>query len=184
MITQINDFIFCPRSLYFSGIYRNTADTSLYHQTPQEIGTAAHKTIDSSTYSSNKNIITGMTVYSEKYCLLGRIDILDTEKHLLTERKYSITAVYDGFRYQLFAQYFALAEMGYPVNRMRLHSVKDNQNYEIPLPDEKSTAAFEKILTDIRSFSLLAPFSQNQNKCAHCIYRELCDFYTEGEEEK
>ena len=55
-ITQINDFIFCPRSIYFSGIYRNTADTQLYHQTPQLLGNAAHAAIDAGEYSSKKDI--------------------------------------------------------------------------------------------------------------------------------
>lgn len=182
MITQINDFIFCPRSIYYSGIYRNTADTSMYHQAPQRLGTAAHEAVDSGIYSSRKNIITGMTVYSEQYHLLGRIDILDTSAHLLTERKYSVTAVYDGFRYQLFAQYFALCEMGYEVECMRLHSIRDNRNYEMPLPDAMATAAFEQTLSDIRSFSILDAFSQNRNKCVHCIYSPLCDFFDAPEE--
>lgn len=120
-ITQINDFIFCPRSIYFSGIYHDSADVSAFHQLPQVRGSKAHENIDSGKYSSKQDIITGLTVYSEKYNLLGCIDILDTEKQLLIERKYSVTAVYDGFKYQLYAQYFALLEMGYQVKRLKFN---------------------------------------------------------------
>ena len=35
MITQLNDFIFCPRSIYFAGIYRESVSDEVYHQTPQ-----------------------------------------------------------------------------------------------------------------------------------------------------
>lgn len=176
MITQINDFLFCPRSMYFSGIYRNTTTKEVYHQTPQTIGQANHKSIDEKTYSSHKDIITSMMVYSSKYNLLGCIDILDTQTGLLTERKYSVTAVYEGLRFQLFGQYFALTEMGYRVNAMRIHSSKDNKNYEIALPDAASTAKFEQTLYDINHFSLNTPFTPNPRKCEKCIYSPLCDY--------
>lgn len=181
MITQINDFIFCPRSIYYSGIFRNSVSTDIYHHTPQMIGCAAHETVDNNTYSSRKDIITGLTVFSSRYNLLGRIDILDLSAKLLTERKYSITAIYDGFKYQLYAQFFALQEMGYQVTQMRLHSQKDNRNYEIALPDAAETIKFETILDKMRSFDLQQPFTPNQNKCKHCIYNPLCDLFNEDE---
>ena len=174
-ITQISDFIFCPRSIYFYNIYRNTADSDFYHQAPQKIGCAAHKTVDENTYSSRKEIITGLRVYSQKYNLVGRIDILDTSKNLLIERKYSVNAIYDGFKFQLYAQAIALIEMGYCVREMRIHSSKDNKNYEIDFPDENEIKRFEAVLAEMNKFSLAEPFSQNPKKCEHCIYAALCD---------
>ena len=175
MITQINDFTFCPRSIYFHDIYRNTVDDSTYHQTPQRVGQAAHATVDEGTYSTRKTIITGMMVYSQKHTLLGRIDILDTEQQILTERKHSVSAIYDGFRYQLYAQYFALAEMGYVVKKLRIHSNKDNRTYDIPLPTLPDTEQFERVLAEMKEFRLEDPFTPNPKKCAHCIYSALCD---------
>ena len=182
MITQINDFVFCPRSIYFHDIYRNTADTDAYHQTPQIIGQASHKTVDEGTYSSRRDVITGLMVYSEKYCILGRIDVLNLTTGLLTERKHSVTAVYDGFRFQLYGQYFALREMGYPVAEMRIHSVKDNKNYGVAIPGQSEIAEFENTLDKLRSFSLFEKFEPNPAKCAHCIYSPLCDACPNGEE--
>lgn len=175
MITQINDFIFCPRSIYFHDVYRNSLDSDVYQQKPQRIGQAAHESVDTGTYSTRKTIMTGTVVYSQKYNLLGRIDIFDMEKGLLTERKYSVTALYDGFRYQLYAQYFALTEMGHTVREMRIHSSKDNRNYPVSLPEEAEVAQFESVLEQIRSFKLDAPFVPNPSKCEHCIYNPLCD---------
>jgi len=175
MITQINDFTFCPRSIYFHDIYRNTTDEMTYHQTPQRVGQAAHTTVDEGTYSTRKTIITGMMVYSQKYNLLGRIDILDTDRQLLTERKHSVSAIYDGFRYQLYAQFFALTEMGYAVAQLRIHSTKDNRSYDIPLPTARDIEQFEQVLDEMKAFRLDSPFSPNPKKCARCIYSTLCD---------
>lgn len=175
LITQLNDFIFCPRSIFFSGIYRNTTSTEFYHQTPQKIGQAVHSAIDEGRYSTKKTILSGTTVYCEKYNLLGKIDIFNIETGMLTERKYSVTTIYDGFRYQLYAQAFALQEMGYDVKAMRIYSVKDNKIYDIPMPDEVEIKRFEVLISKIKNFSLDAPINPNPNKCAKCIYNPLCD---------
>lgn len=174
-ITQMNDFIFCPRSIYFHNIYRNTTTEDVYHQTPQKEGRAVHEAIDQHHYSTRKTVITGLMVYSQKYNLLGCIDTLDIEHGVLTERKNSVTAIYDGFKYQLYAQYAALLEMGYVVNELRLYSKKDNTNYGIPLPQAQDWSAFERVLSDMRTFVLDTPFTPNPNKCMHCIYAPLCD---------
>ena len=71
--------------------------------------------------------------------------------------------------------------MGYQVTQMRLHSQKDNRNYEIALPDAAETIKFETILDKMRSFDLQQPFTPNQNKCKHCIYNPLCDLFNEDE---
>ena len=122
MITQINDFIFCPRSLLFHDFLRDNFSPDNFRERPQIQGRAAHATIDQGNYSSRKDILQGTMVYSARYNLLGRIDLFDRRSGTLTERKYSITAVYDGFRYQLYAQYFAFTEAGFEVKSLNLHS--------------------------------------------------------------
>ena len=178
-ITQLNDFIFCPRSIYFHNIYQQNFDQNTYQRTWQKKGLAAHNCIEQQSYSSRKTILQGTTVYSEQYDLLGKIDTFDTVSGELTERKYSITAVYDGFRYQLFAQYYALSEMGYSVKSMKLYSSKNNKTYPVNIPGDVEKHCFENLLHDIRSFSLKPEFRQNQRKCVHCIYNRLCDYYQE-----
>ena len=51
----------------------------MYHEKPQINGKHAHRTIDFQTYSSSKRYLQGLPVYSEKYNLVGKIDIYDTE---------------------------------------------------------------------------------------------------------
>ncbi|MDD7761644.1 MAG: hypothetical protein PT956_03180 [Firmicutes bacterium] len=44
-ITNINDFIFCPLSIYFHNAYEEVEE-KLYYDAPQLQGKSAHKTID------------------------------------------------------------------------------------------------------------------------------------------
>ncbi len=178
-ITQINDFIFCPRSILFHNFLQDNFSPSLFRETPQLTGLAAHASLDSGNYSSLKRILQGTMVYSEKYRLFGKIDTFDVESGILTERKYSVTAVYDGFRYQLYAQYYALTEMGYAVKKLTVYSSKDNRKYPVALPDDAKRTKFEEVLKKIRCYEPESAFAVNPAKCAHCNYREICDLCPE-----
>lgn len=114
-ITYLNDFIFCPLSIYYHQLYGGLAER-LYYNDAQLDGKAVHETIDNQHYSTHKNILQGIDVYSDEYKLCGKIDIFDTKKGLLTERKKHIEKIYDGYLFQLYAQCLCLREMGYKVN--------------------------------------------------------------------
>jgi CRISPR-associated protein Cas4 len=176
-ITLLNDFIFCPRSIYFYRLYEKYASQN-YKEKEQKIGTMNHKNIDKQKYSTKKNILQGLSVYSEKYNLCGKIDIFDLDKGELIERKTKIKNIYDGYRYQIYAQYFCLKEMGYQVNKLFLHSLVDNKRYQLDLPKEKEIKEFEELLQKIRNFDLKTKFKISSEKCKKCIYAELCDFKT------
>lgn len=175
-ISYINDFIFCPRSIYFHGLYGG-ADESLFHTTDQSEGRAAHKSTDTKGYTTSKDILQSVEVYSIKYGIGGKIDIFDKAKGLLIERKKKIKAVYDGYIYQLYAQYHCLSEMGYTIKSIRIHSMDDNKNYPILLPREDTyrQKEFEKLIYQIKTFDLSQEISLNPNKCKRCIYNLLCD---------
>lgn len=176
LISQLNDFIFCPASIYFHGLYGGR-DNLTFQKSPQLNGTQAHTAVDSGAYSSRKNILQGISVYSEKYRLAGKIDILDTATHTLTERKKKIKVIYDGYIFQIYAQYFALTEMGYTVNKLRLYSMDDNKIYNVPLPKENPAmyAKFEELVKTMRTFDLIAFRQANTAKCQNCIYEPACD---------
>jgi CRISPR-associated protein Cas4 len=175
-ISFLNDFIFCPRSIYFHQLYGRMS-TKVYHSSVQTRGLNAHKTVDNKTYSTSKNILQGIEVYSETYRLCGKIDIYDQQKKLLTERKKKIITIYDGYIYQLYAQYYCLTEMGYKVDKLRLYSMDDNKSHYIDLPSNNHVhqQGFEKLIGQISNFNLTASFRPNANKCKQCIYNNLCD---------
>jgi len=177
LISFLNDFVFCPRSIYFHQIY-NTFDTALYHEEIQTKGRIAHLNIDQKKYSTKKDILQGLLVYSTTYSLCGRIDVFDKSTGTLTERKKRIVKMYDGFIFQMYAQYYCLTEMGYNVKTLRIHSLDDNKNYFVSLPEDdvKMDSKFKNLLKKIRAFDLEKKFYPNISKCQSCIYRHLCDY--------
>lgn len=177
IISNLNDFIFCPRSIYFHNLY-SSFDETLYHTTYQTKGKNAHKTIDKQKYSTKKAILEGIDVYSEELGVSGKIDLFDVEKGVLTERKNKIKKLYEGYYLQLYAQYFCLVEMGYVVKKIRFHSLSDNKIYDVVLPGNNEKHKLKEVISKMRLFSLEdQSFTQSPSKCRMCIYKELCDYY-------
>lgn len=173
-ISKINDFIFCPKSVFLHSIYEGF-DESTYHDTPQIVGKINHENIDNGTYSTAKKFLQGLPVYSRQYNVMGKIDIYDSEKKYLIERKTKIKKIYDGYKYQLYAQYFSMKEMGYEIEKLFLHSLNDNKRYEIPLPDSKEINKFERVIRWMQKFDILYDQVEvSPAKCDNCIYRNLC----------
>lgn len=75
-ITKLNDFIFCPASIYFHNLFGDT-EKIMYQSERQINGSAAHKSIDNGGYSTSKDIFRGVYVYSEQYNLYGRIALYE-----------------------------------------------------------------------------------------------------------
>lgn len=177
-ISFLNDFIFCPRSIYFHQLY-GSFNTQLYQQRAQIAGKAAHTSIDNKTYSTRKNILQGTEIYCEQYKICGKVDLFDIDSGKLSERKREIKVIYDGYVFQVYAQYHALREMGYVVNSIVLYDITHNRNHPIPLPHEtpKMQQKFDKLIEQINAFDMSDPgFSPLEAKCHKCIYSNLCDY--------
>lgn len=176
-LSFLNDFIFCPRSIYFHQLYGSFHD-SVYKQSPQYKGTAAHETIDSKTYSTSANVLMGVDVFSVTYNICGKIDVFDIKSGKLTERKREVKCIYDGYIFQVYAQCFGLRDAGYEVKEIVIHDLVHNKNYPIPLPEQNMDmfVKFEELIKKINSFNLeKTPFEPHPQKCANCIYNSLCD---------
>ncbi|BFK75606.1 MULTISPECIES: type V CRISPR-associated protein Cas4 [Acidaminococcus] len=175
-ISQLNDFIFCPASIYFHNLYGRQA--VLTYQSPDQLkGTAAHSAIDQRRYSTHKNILQSLFVESSTYGLIGKIDLFDSSTKTLIERKKQIKTIYDGYIFQIYGQYFCMIEMGFQVDHLQLYSLDDHRKYDISLPkdDQPMFQKFEQLLKEMRQFSLSSFKQQNQKKCLHCIYEPACD---------
>lgn len=175
--SQLNDFIFCPISIYFHMRYGET-DKMLYHTEKQIEGSNLHSSIDSESYLSNKkDMLVGTSVFCQKYGLLGKIDVFDLKTGTLTERKRKVTNVYDGQVFQLYGQYYALKELGYDVRKLEIYSMTDNKKHNVLLPEEnpEMLKIFESIIKDIHSFDITSFAQQNAKKCSNCVYEPACD---------
>lgn len=177
LITQLNDFIFCPASIYFHNLY-GSMDRILYQSEDQINGTKAHEKIDKGQYSADESILMGLDVFCEKYRLIGKIDVYDEKRKILRERKRQIKTIYDGYVFQLYAQYFALVEMGYTIEHLQLYSMVDNKIYKVLLPEQDIDMfeKFENVIVQMRAFRIEEGFVQeNPSKCTRCIYEPACD---------
>lgn len=173
-ISTLNDFIFCPYSIYLHNVYMES-DEGLYHATPQTRGRVVHDATDKKSGSTRKADIMSLSVYSESLRIMGKIDVYKQDKKLLIERKYQLKQIFRGQIYQLWAQYFCLIEVGYEVEQLAFYEMSANKMHPIELPGEQGRLELESFIDKFRRFDPLRPFTVNTNKCAHCIYCNLCD---------
>lgn len=173
-ISALNDFIFCPYSIYLHNVYMET-DEDIYHATPQTRGRIAHETVDKKKASNRADVLQSLSVVSDKYRLMGKIDIYRTQEKRLIERKYQLRSIYKGQIYQLWAQYLCLVEMGYEIVSIAFYETSTNRMIPIPIPDEKQIREFDSFLNTFRSYDPSQPIIINHNKCLHCIYCNICD---------
>src|SRR5574344_1282685 len=176
LITYLNDFIFCPLSIYYHHLYGNTK-SDLYNTTKQVDGLISHESIDNAKYSSDSSVLQGIDVYSSRFNLMGNIDVFYINDGKLVERKNLVTKIYDGYIFQLYGQYYALEDMGYDVKKLVIHSYSDNKNYNIALPpdDKVMDLKFRKLIDSIKSFDISNYIQNNLDKCRQCIYSPNCD---------
>lgn len=173
--SEINDFIFCPMSLYCHRFYDTKGDY-VYKEPAQLDGTASHEKIDDLTYSTRKEILMSKEAYCEKYNIMCKIDTFNIKIGLLRETKRYLEKIYDGHIFQLYAQYFCLIELGYKISKMQIYSRMDNKVYDIKLPDEddEMLKKFEYTLTQMRTFDIEKFLPTSNLKCSNCIYEPAC----------
>lgn len=174
LISQLNDFIFCPYSIYLHNVYMD-ADEDMYHATPQNQGRISHEAVDRKTYSHRKSEVLSLPVLSSELGIMGKIDIYHADTRKLVERKYRLKQIFRGQIYQLWAQYFCLAEMGYEVDSIEFYESSTNKTIPIPLPGDADKSELRNFIEKFRNYNPEHPFTPNPNKCQHCIYCNLCD---------
>lgn len=173
-ISTLNDFIFCPYSIYLHNVYKEV-DEDVYYATPQNKGKFAHEGIDDKTYSKLKNDILALPIYSEELGLIGKIDLYKQNEMLLIERKYQLKQIYRGQLYQLWAQYFCLIEMGYKVEKIAFYEISTNKMYNIEIPTIENKMELKEFICKFKNYNPSSQINVNRNKCIHCIYCNLCD---------
>ena len=172
--TMLNDFIFCPASIYFHKMY-DGVENLLFTGERQIAGKALHKKIDDDDWTQS-NVICGRMFESTEYGIYGKIDKYYPKTKTLVESKAQISNIYDGYMFQLYAQCFGCREAGLVVEKLELYSIKDNKKYPVDLPEEDSEMLdkFENLIEAIRSFDIESFKQSNVAKCDNCIYSNAC----------
>lgn len=172
-ISSLNDFIFCPYSIYLHNVYMDM-DKDAYHALPQARGSNAHATVDNKS-TANNNILESMPVISTELGIFGKIDIYDQSKKVLVERKFSLKNIYQGQYFQLWAQYFCMLEMGYAVNSLAFYEISTRKTFWVSVPNEAQKTELTLFIERYRNYNPKTVINISENKCAHCIYCNLCD---------
>ena len=185
-ISTLNDFVFCPYSIYLHNVYMGAAE-DIYYATPQIRGKLSHQKVDNGKIVRKNDDMSGTAVFSEEYGLMGRIDIYKASTAQLIERKQNIASVYKGQIYQLWAQMLCMVEMGYKVESISFYDIGRHRQIPVDMPSEDDLVEFRSFLDRYRNFRPGEDGIQiNQAKCRHCIYCNLCDkanqdnVYTQG----
>lgn len=174
-LSTLNDFIFCPYSIYLHGVYMDK-DEDLYKATPQVDGTIAHEGIDRKSGSTRQSDIMALPVYSDELGICGKIDIYKQDKRLLIERKNNLKRIFRGQIYQLWGQYFCMEEMGYCIDQLAFYEISTNKMHLVALPGADGKEELRNFIQNFKNFDLTqATINPNPNKCRHCIYCNLCD---------
>ena len=173
-LSTLNDFIFCPYSIYLHNVYMETAD-DMYTASPQANGKLAHRGVDNKTGSSNRTDILSLPVYSDELGISGVIDVYKSNRRLLIERKNNLKNIYRGQIYQLWGQYYCMKEMGYQVDSIAFYEISTNKMIPLELPNEESKSELLEFIEKFKSYNPSDQFVPNINKCIHCIYSNLCD---------
>lgn len=173
-ISMLNDFVFCPYSIYLHNIYME-ADEDTYHAVPQVRGKISHYTIDKKHYSSSKDVLVSLPVFSNRLGVYGVIDIYDKKQKQLIERKYRLKKIFRGQLYQLWAQYYCMVEMGYKVEEIAFYEMATNVSHVVAIPSDEDILELRDAIERFRCFSPDSEYVQEAGKCSHCIYVNLCD---------
>lgn len=173
-ISELNDFIFCPYSIYIHHIY-DGVDKGLYYSEPQIVGTYSHESVDKKTYTKNKDYLMSLPIWSDNLSIMGKIDVYKISEKLLVERKYKLNKIYRGQLYQLWAQAFCMEEMGYTVNEVAFYEISANKKHIVDKPGKYQYMELLSFIKKFKDFDGTNFIQTNMNKCSHCIYKSLCD---------
>lgn len=170
-ISRLNDFLFCPYSIYLHQVY-GTADEEVCKAEPQKAGVFEHgKILDGQETGTFRNL----PVFSDEYGIAGVIDEYDPGKKTLTEYKNNLPTVFPGQKMQLWGQYICLTGNGLEVQSIRFVEISTGKEYPIPPPGTDELKNLRKLIDRIRQYDPSYQIETNPNKCQKCIYCPLCE---------
>lgn len=174
LISTLNDFIFCPYSIYLHNVFYE-ADNDVFYALPQIKGKEAHSSVDTKSNRLGRRVIESLCVESIEYGLRGKIDLFFLDSGELVERKNNLKAIFTGQIYQLWAQFLCMKEMGYDIKSLSFYEISTRKRTTISIPTQSEILRFKEFLNRYRTFDLKTYRPTCANKCSHCIYCALCD---------
>lgn len=170
-ITTLNDFVFCPYSIYLHEVY-NPNKEEVYHGKDQSKGKRLHYFIE-----NNQEVKDFKHAYviSTDLKIYGKIDDYNCLQKELIEYKSKASTVYKGYYYQIWAQYYCLKEMGIQVNKLAFYDFSKGSKISLPLPTHYNLLELKNHIIKVQNFDFTSEIKINPNKCNRCVYKNLCE---------
>ena len=170
-ITTLNDFIFCPYSIYLHEIYHQNREEA-YHSAFQSKGKRLHHFIEN---NQDENSWKNAFVYSEKLKIYGRIDDYNKRTKELIEYKSTVAIAFRGYYYQIWAQFLCLSEMGVEVVHLSFYDFRQDKKIPVTIPNDEQILELKNHIKKVQEFDFNTDLNPNPNKCKQCIYHHLCE---------
>lgn len=170
-ISVLNDFIFCPYSIYLRQVYSINHE-EVYHAKYQSRGKRLHGFIDN---DQDENGWKNAFVFSLLLGIYGKIDSYNQQDRELIEYKSRTAIIFRGYYYQIWAQYLCLIEMGLVVDKLAIYDLSTQQKQYIPIPSNAQVAELKQHIQTVRYFDFTTQIPTTPNKCSKCIYHNLCE---------
>lgn len=183
LISALNQYLFCPRRcalMHTEGIWVDNAHTAK--------GTLLHEHADSSGYEHDKGakILRGLTLYSARYGLKGRADIVEVraletaigkrEDYTPVEYKKGKRRRFENDEVQLCAQALCLEEMfATEIERGYIFHAASKRRHEVVF-DAALRAETVKTIEAVRALlmSKVTPAARLLPRCEGCSLRGIC----------
>lgn len=170
-ITALNDFVFCPYSIYLHEIYGGNKEET-YHSKFQSKGKRLHDFIEN---NKDAKDLKHAYVYSQKLGIYGKIDEYIPLTKELIEYKSNVAIMFKGYYYQIWSQYLCMTEMGFEIERLSFFDFKINKKTQLDLPTDSEINELTKHINKVKHYDFASEILVNPNKCRRCIYQSLCE---------
>jgi CRISPR-associated exonuclease Cas4 len=188
-ITDLKQFIYCPRVVYYTYVqpvpkattykmqYGRQQHTELINKEKRR-GLKGYELIEGDRHF-------GYHVHSDSLGFQGKVDILietneadhKGQRFFPVECKDTDRGIYNNIKYQLVAYGMAIEEMtGTPVDKGYIYIIPENKAYSIELTSDlksyvkKMVTMIHKIIDDE-----YFPDPRSQKRCRDCEYRRYCN---------
>ncbi len=180
-LRMLNEFIYCPRLFWLEfvdGQFTDSEDTIR--------GRFVHRNVDKSKPLHNEIEIgktaRSVTLYSEKYGISGKLDLLEMENGSVSPVEYKSGNMgkdgtpWDTDLYQTVAQVILLNDNGYKCNKGYVYYDRNRKRIEIIISDELVESTLSKIseVKELLNGETIPPPLVDSPKCIRCSLATIC----------
>lgn len=186
-ISDIKQFVYCPRKIYYTYVepvpWKKTFKMEYGRKQHEELYKKEKRRSLKMYGLAEGTRYFGYNVYSEKYHLSGKLDILidqgegHEQRYIPVECKDTDYQIFNSTKYQLVAYAMAIEDqLNSPVNEGYIYIIPEEKAYLITITNEERDFV-KKIITSIRNIIEKEHFPEprSRKRCWGCEYIRYCN---------